>query len=313
MSDHLNDQPDQASGKTLDEVVGEKTTAAADRVDDVAPRREEDNQVATLPEHPERHDTTEQETQQGLEKAKAMETVAADHPIAEQTVLTGDAPAAPLFVYEHPDARMQEATVERTYVEAPVAETLVAPAVVDRDALREERNRQLGVVTRNDDPAPVVVAKPVPRTTDRWHGSVGFFLLRLVTGLMVATHGVQRILHLTATKEYFAHSILPSSEYFAWGATIAEIIVGLMLILGLGTRIAGLLLAVLSIGYLVLFTWGKVNPFTDHTVGFYGELELLMAAVGLLFLLLGGGGWGIDRIVRRNRARKKEAKAFGQI
>jgi hypothetical protein len=35
--------------------------------------------------------------------------------------------------------------------------------------------------------------------------------------------------------------------------------------------------------------------------GFTGELDLLLAAVGLTFLGVGGGGWGLDRTFRNRR------------
>ena len=42
--------------------------------------------------------------------------------------------------------------------------------------------------------------------------------------------------------------------------------------------------------------------------GFLGELELVLAAVGLLFLCIGGGGWSIDRSFRSARAKDKAAR-----
>lgn len=202
---------------------------------------------------------------------------------------------------------------ETRVVEAPAEQT----AVLDRDALREERNRQLGVVSTTREvettPAPLVSAPAVKRTTDKWHGSLALFLLRLVSGLVVGAHGVQRLMHLTATKEFFGRSVLPRPDLFALGFSIAEVAVGVLLVLGLLTRVAGLLLAVLAIGMLAVFVWGKVNPFEGHTVGFNGELELLLAGLGLAFLLLGGGGWAVDNIFRRNRAKRREARELGQI
>ena len=67
----------------------------------------------------------------------------------------------------------------------------------------------------------------------------------------------------------------------------------------------GACVAALAICVLVLVKWGVVPIFTPDTPGFVGELEILIASLGLMFLCLGGGGWSIDGGIRHNRMNDK--------
>ena len=58
-------------------------------------------------------------------------------------------------------------------------------------------------------------------------------------------------------------------------------------------------------GALAFVMWGPWSPFVPGQPGFLGEFELLLAAVGLLFLLVGAGGWSVDRSFRSARQRDK--------
>ena len=54
-------------------------------------------------------------------------------------------------------------------------------------------------------------------------------------------------------------------------------------------------------GALAFVQWGSWSPFKPGEAGFTGELELLLVGVGLLFLLVGGGGWSVDRGFRSRK------------
>lgn len=169
---------------------------------------------------------------------------------------------------------------------------------------RAARERALGAIPRSDEelepePTPIQL-----RTTDYFSGSLALFLLRLVTAAIFGIRGFQKLTDIQATVDLFANQLkLPSAEPLAWGVAIAEVVIAVMLVFGLGTRIAGALAATLAILSLSFIRWGNFNPFME--TGFSGELELLLAVVGILLLLIGSGGWGVDANWRKNRLRAR--------
>ncbi|MGO1972531.1 MAG: DoxX family membrane protein [Propionibacteriaceae bacterium] len=141
-------------------------------------------------------------------------------------------------------------------------------------------------------------AKP-PRTTDRPLGALALFVLRLVTAGIFGVHGVQKLLDIPGTREFFGSFPLPQAELFGLITAAGELAVALGLLLGLAVRIAGLGAMAIAIGALILVHWTEW-PIAGSPAGFSGELELLLAAVGFVFFLLGGGRIGLDRMFRKN-------------
>lgn len=250
---------------------------------------------------------------------------------AEQTVTVVAAPVVDPVVgnretlYRRPSASVPIVDVEDA-VAAPVE--VSAPVERDRASERAERNRTLGVVERPaEKPAEVVtpVAKP-KRTTDKWHGSLAFLVIRVLAAGILGFRGYQHLYLMSDTRQFLAHSLLPQHylTYFVWGLGIVELLIAFLLLLGFLTRFAGLLLLALECAILTLFVYGKTSPFSHPptpanqipnilTYGIRGETELLLAGQGLIFLLLGAGGWAIDAGLRRSRARNRALRDAGDI
>ncbi|MGC4155080.1 MAG: DoxX family protein, partial [Propionicimonas sp.] len=161
-------------------------------------------------------------------------------------------------------------------------------------------------------PAPVVAPEPVvikQRTNDKFFGSLGLFLLRLVVAGIFGLRGYQMLGDLAATQERFASTLLaPYAQILAVVVGSIHLAIALALILGALTRVAGLGVALVAGGALAFVWWGPWSPFVAGQPGFLGELELLLAVVGLLLLFVGGGGWSIDRSFRSARAKDKAAR-----
>ncbi len=155
---------------------------------------------------------------------------------------------------------------------------------------------------------PVVVTR---RSTDAFAGALGLFLLRLVVAAIIGVHGVNKLLNLPATTETLQNTILPAPSILAIVVGAAEVAIAIALLFGLLTRVAGFGLILVAGGALAFVLWGPWSPFRPGQAGFTGELELLLAAVGVLFLLVGGGGWSVDRGFRARRAADKAARAAG--
>lgn len=188
-----------------------------------------------------------------------------------------------------------------------------AERLAARAAERAERNRALGKVERPaPEPPPVVLATQV-RTTDKWHGALGLFVLRVVLGAIMFIHGIQHLTSIGDTQQFVDQStVLPYPEILGWVLGIGEVLVALALIFGFLVRVAGVGAMAIGVMALAFVLWGAVNPFEPNVPGFLGELELLIVAVGFLFLLVGGGRWGVDGAMRARRRLRKEAAASTQ-
>lgn len=185
-----------------------------------------------------------------------------------------------------------------------------AERLAARAAERAERNRALGKVERPaPEPPPVVLTTQV-RTTDKWHGSLGLFVLRIVLGAIMFIHGIQHLTSIGDTQQFVAQStVLPYPEILGWVLGIGEVLIAIALIFGFLVRVAGVGAMAIGVMALAFVLWGAVNPFQPDMPGFIGELELLIVGVGFLFLMVGGGRWGVDGALRARRRLKKEAAA----
>lgn len=173
----------------------------------------------------------------------------------------------------------------------------------ERAARREARMRALSA------PAPEPAAPPEPvivlkRTTDKFVGSFGLMVLRLVTAAVVGIRGFQLLANRAVSEQQFSVSLLPEPQIWVLVAGFGSLLVALALVLGLLTRAAGAGLMLIALGDLIFFQYGAGwSPFIEGMPGFLGEAQLLATAIGLVFLCVGGGGWSFDRSVRASRER----------
>ena len=173
-----------------------------------------------------------------------------------------------------------------------------------RAAAEAARQRSLGTITPDDGAGP---ERPLPprRSTDKWFGSLGLFVLRLVLAAILAIRGYQMITDIPATRDLLSQIGMPYLEYLPWALAVAHGLAALGLVFGLGVRVIGVCVAALAGCALALVKWGTIEVFQSGVPGFVGELEVLIAAVGFALLTLGSGGWGMDASWRHNRWRDK--------
>jgi uncharacterized membrane protein YphA (DoxX/SURF4 family) len=176
---------------------------------------------------------------------------------------------------------------------------------------RAARDRQLGKVisTPDDSDEPLVTKFRTPST---YNGlpSLGLLLFRLVIAAVVGIRAWQHITHLTATRDMWVATIVPSPGVITWTEIGLEIAIAVMLALGIGTRIAGALLLALSLALLVLVQWGVVSPFQPGAADFIGVVDLLLAGAGIVFGTVGGGRLAFDGALHTGRIRRKNDKLF---
>ncbi len=154
-------------------------------------------------------------------------------------------------------------------------------------------------------PAPAVVVK---RTTDRFAGSLALFLMRLTLAAVLGVRGINGILSPQLASAPWEGNLLPQPQLVGLALSAASIGIAILLVFGMLTRVAGFGVAAIALLTLAFVKWGSFSPFLPDQLGIVGELELLLAAGGLVLMLLGSGAWGVDYGFRRRRAQDKEPR-----
>lgn len=119
---------------------------------------------------------------------------------------------------------------------------------------------------------------------------LGLTLLRLAVGVAFLFHGAMKLSALDQWQKNFVHMGFPG--YVAYIIGPLEAVGGALLVLGLFTRVAGLLLA----GDLLVALVKVVLPHTPlWNVARY-EVEMLLSAVAFLFFCYGAGPVSLDAV-----------------
>jgi putative oxidoreductase len=116
-------------------------------------------------------------------------------------------------------------------------------------------------------------------------------ILRVVLGVIMLYHGYPKITDFGATAEGFAGMGIPLPTVSAAFSTLAEVGGGILLLLGVATDIAGLLIAIDMLG-AITFVHAK-NGFSVAEGGVEWPLALL--AMALAIALAGPGRFAVGR------------------
>lgn len=206
------------------------------------------------------------------------------------------------------DAFVRRDATAPAAVVAPTAAVLELPTelteerklAAERAARRETRKAALAAADVRVAPEAVVVSR---RSTDGFSGALSLLLVRLVVAAIMAGHGLAFVTDPVAAQQLFATTILPAPAIMATVTGVASLAIAVALVFGLLTRVAGFGVLLIAVGALTFALWGDGRPFIGRA-GFVGELELLLAAVGLLLLCIGGGKFSFDRGFRKSGANR---------
>jgi putative oxidoreductase len=125
---------------------------------------------------------------------------------------------------------------------------------------------------------------------------LGLLLLRAALGVVFIYHGYPKLfVNAHGTMQSFAHWGFPA--YFAVIAGVLEFFGGCLLILGLFTRITGLLLA----GEMVVALWRVHGMFTKPMAVPSYEFPMVLAASAFALACLGAGTISLDRAIYGSR------------
>ncbi|WCT55480.1 DoxX family protein [Paenibacillus sp. KACC 21273] len=129
---------------------------------------------------------------------------------------------------------------------------------------------------------------------------LGLFIVRVLTGVIFLLHGFSKFQGgIGGTTGFFQSIGLPG--FLAPVVAIIEILGGLLLILGLLTRIAGAALTVIMIG--VLLTAKAGQPFMMGT-----EFDYLLLFTSLQLALTGSALLSLDSLLFKNKYNSRLAE-----
>ena len=119
-----------------------------------------------------------------------------------------------------------------------------------------------------------------------WSGPI-LSVLRIVAGLLFLAHGTTKLLTWPLT-DYFKDGV-PLFSLMGFAGAL-EIVGGLLIVLGLFTRISAFVLSgMMAVAYSMAHA-----PSGFHPINNGGELAILFSFVFLYLAATGGGPWSLD-------------------
>lgn len=244
------------------------------------------------------------EARSAAEQAEAAKAAAAD---AEARAAAAREAAAHSKAELEAAREAAKAKAEAVALQVKLEQQQEADAVASARAQnRARRSEQLGTV----DPVPEVEPQIVTitnRSTDKFAGALGLFLVRLVLAGWTGIVGYQSLIDRQATLDAMIKVGLPqaTSESLVWLVGVGLIVIAAFLLFGVATRIFAAIMLVGTGVFLAFFRFGAFSPFLENHFGFYGDRDVFIAVLCLLLVLVGGGGWALDARVRHRRANAK--------
>ncbi len=120
----------------------------------------------------------------------------------------------------------------------------------------------------------------------------GLVILRVVVGLVFAMHGFQKLTQsgISGVAGFFGSIGIPAAMLMAAIVIFVELLGGIALIVGVGTRIVALLLAIIML--VAILTVHLANGFYASDGGV--EFTLTLLAANLFLALAGAGSMSLD-------------------
>lgn len=150
--------------------------------------------------------------------------------------------------------------------------------------------------------ATTSTAAPGRRPATTSTTSLGLLVARLAIAVVMIAHGAQKVFTFTleGTAASFADMGVPAASVAGPALALFELVGGVLLLVGVGTRVVAALNAAAMIGALVI---------VHLAAGFFAsdggyELVLVLLAVSFALVLTGPGAYSVDALIARRRSRR---------
>jgi putative oxidoreductase len=110
---------------------------------------------------------------------------------------------------------------------------------------------------------------------------LALLILRLALAAVLLYHGLPKLMNFSATVGAFQSMNLPAPTLTAGFALIAEVIGGILILIGIAVDIAALLVVIDMLGAIALVHWGNGFDFTKG--GWEHPFTVLAIALALAF------------------------------
>jgi putative oxidoreductase len=125
---------------------------------------------------------------------------------------------------------------------------------------------------------------------------------RVAVGLVFVTAGWGKLQNLDRVVEFFASLGIPAPELQAPFVATVELVGGLLLVAGLGTRLVAVPLAATMAVAIATALW----PDLEGTVDLLGKSELVYIVVFAWLAVAGAGAVSLDALVARSLGREPD-------
>ncbi|MCS0601291.1 DoxX family protein [Streptomyces sp. LP11] len=123
-------------------------------------------------------------------------------------------------------------------------------------------------------------------------------LFRVVLGLLFAVHGAASLFGVLGGAAGTDGGTIAAGTWPGWYAAVIQLVAGVLVLLGLGTRGAALVASgSMAFAYFDVHQQGALWPIQNG-----GELSVLFCWGFFLLVFTGSGAYGLDRLVTRRTA-----------
>ena len=137
---------------------------------------------------------------------------------------------------------------------------------------------------------------------DEWSTKLSWLpplLARVAIGIAFILNGLGKLKGLDGVIAFFGELGIPAPQIMAPFVAGTELIGGIMLVLGLGTRIAALALATTMVVATLTAVWPKL----EDKAGIFSAIEIAYLVVFVWLAVAGPGPASVDHILRKSIGR----------